>query len=196
MNKNEKISMTVRDRSGLLYIFENKEGKRIAYDGLRAFAKTANIDVNNLWRTYVKNKLNKTYWVNSKWRLVDRIDLTKPDWKEISRKLKNCKIINRIEKKLEAIERNLLSVRLYGHFTHKIVRVAKSMVAGIQSVVTNIKEDFDNYREEKKVEKSNYFEQRYIDPDEERKERRRREREYEDQLEQNARMQEGAVGYC
>ena len=147
--------MTVSERSGLLFIFESKDGRRFAHDGLRAFAKIINVDVNNLWRTYVrKAKSGASYWVNGKWRIVDRIDLTVSNinWKEIYIKLKNCKIFKRVEKKLDALERNLVSLRLYGHFTHKI----KSIVASVKSVVMPTKEDFDNYREEKKVEKNNY----------------------------------------
>lgn len=155
MTKNEKISMTVSERSGLLFIFESKDGRRFAHDGLRAFAKIINVDVNNLWRTYVrKAKSGASYWVNGKWRIVDRIDLTVSNinWKEICIKLKNCKIFKRVEKKLDALERNLVSLRLYGHFTHKV----KSIVASVKSVVMIAKENWDAYTEEKKVEKNNY----------------------------------------
>lgn len=105
----KKKSITNLNNSGTLYIFENKEGKRYAFDGINAFARLIKTDAGNLYRTFT----HKTYWCKG-WRLIDYISLINPDWKDIAKRTKSCTIIERIQQKLAAIERELLSVRQYG----------------------------------------------------------------------------------
>ena len=104
-----KRSSTMRNKNGTLYIYENKKGQRIMFDGLNSFARRIGVDAGNLYRTFK----NRTYWAKG-WKLTDVIDLCEPNWALINKKVRSCKVIDRIMEKLDNIEKNLLSIRKFG----------------------------------------------------------------------------------
>jgi len=129
-----KRSSTIRNNNSILYIFESKNGKKIVFDGLNAFARVVRTNAANLYRTFK----HEHYWSNG-WRLTECLDLQKDTWEHINKKLRKCKIIDRISEKLDAIEKHLLSIRYYGKLAWKKVFPPK-------------KEQFDAYVKEKEEE--------------------------------------------
>lgn len=116
-----KTSQTMCNNNGMLYIFENKNGVKYVYDGLNAFARTIKVDASNLYRTFK----HKTYSCNG-WKLIDCLDLCNPDWGLINKKIRKCKVIDRIYKKLDEIEKNLLSVKKFGRLAWNMLSRFKS----------------------------------------------------------------------
>lgn len=132
----EKASSTMRNNNGMLYIFENKNGMKIVFDGLNAFARTISVDAGNLYRTFI----HKTRWCKG-WRLVECLDLCRPNWELINKKIRSCKVIDRIHEKLDNIERNVLSVKKFGRLAWNVIcrKNAKN-------------NSFNEYANEKKLE--------------------------------------------
>jgi hypothetical protein len=105
MDKGERISKTIQDRSRTLYIFEHEKNIRYVSDGLNKFAKMTGTIRGNLYRTY-KYK-DKNYWTSGndgKWRLIEVIDLTHPDWSHIDSILEGCKYTPRIQRKINDVK--------------------------------------------------------------------------------------------
>ncbi len=135
----KQVSQECLKNNGRLYIFEHRNGKKYAYDGINEFARMSKTDPGNLCRTY----RIKTYW-HKNWHLIDIIDLINPNWKEIGAKLKGCTVVKRIQDKLDAIERNLIELKVYGYRLWK--KVTKACATYLK------KEDVARYIEEKRQE--------------------------------------------
>jgi hypothetical protein len=134
--RGQKASNSYLNKSGMLYVFEDVNGVRHLFDGLRQFARSIDVDVNNLYRTYT-HKTNSRKGCKG-WKLIDCISIVDPDWNDVVERIKSCKIIDRIKTKLMNVKKKLVSVRLYGM---KLWKKAKNT--------------FNEYVEEKMQEASN-----------------------------------------
>lgn len=146
--KGTKSAERQLNNNARLYIFEHTEGKRVVFDGLNRFARMIGVDPSNLYRTYKKQG-----YKCKNWKIIDIIDLMRPNWKEINKKLKSCTITKRIEQKLSAIEREIIEVKNHGY------QLWNKVKNGIVTKVTNIK---NTYLDMKSVEL--YVEEKRLEP--------------------------------